>query len=106
MVATFAVLVIDMARTGEDDDSRLIDGFASFEAARAYAEARTRATVEELRSPGQSAAELRSLWHIYGEDCLVLSGGFSGRDALDDYIARPASQAERDWPALAPKAAS
>jgi hypothetical protein len=104
MAETFAVLVLDMAHTGEDDDGRVIDGFATFEAARAYAEARTRASVEELRSAGQSADQLRSLWHLYGEDCLVLGGGYSGRDHLDAYIANPASEAEADWASLTPGA--
>jgi hypothetical protein len=103
MAESFAVLVLDMSRTGEDEGSRVIDGFASFEAARAYAEARTRASVEELRKPDQSPEDLRTLWHMYGEDCLVLGGGYSGRDQLEDYIARPAAQAEIDWVALAPE---
>jgi hypothetical protein len=103
MAESFAVLVLDMSRAGEDDDSRVIDGFATFEAARAYAEARTRASVEELRKPDQPPEELRTLWHIYGEDCLVLGGGYSGREFLDDYIARPAAQSEIDWVALAPE---
>ena len=98
---SFAVLVIDMAHMG-DDDSRIVDGFADFEAARAYAEARTRASVEELRGADQSAASLRSLWHMYGEDCLVIGGGFTGRDHLDDYIARPASASQCDWSRLTP----
>jgi hypothetical protein len=105
MTKTFAVLVIDMAHAADEDGSRVVDGFAGFEAARAYAEARTRASVEELRGESrQSAAELRSLWHIYGEDCLVIGGGYVGRDLLDRYIATPASRAERDWTALAPDA--
>ena len=62
MTGEFSVLVLDMARTGEEDGDRLVGGFPTFAAARAYAEARTRASVEELRSAGQTAAELRSLW--------------------------------------------
>jgi hypothetical protein len=104
MAESFAVLVLDMAHTGEDDDGRVIDGFASFADARAYAEARMRASVEELRSAGQSADQLRSLWHLYGEDCLVLGGGYSGRDQLDGYIANPAGAAEIDWASLSPGA--
>jgi hypothetical protein len=56
-----------------------------------------------LRADGQSPAELRSLWHIYGEDCSVPGDTFKGRDELDRYIARPATPAETDWPALAPR---
>ena len=99
---SFAVLVIDMAHTGDAEGSSVVDGFASFAAARAYAEARTRASLEELRGEDQSAAALRSLWHLYGEDCLVIGGGFCGRDSLGDYIAHKASAAECDWPRLAP----
>lgn len=98
----FAVIVFDMARTGEPDGERLVEGFASVEAARAYARARVRASVEELRTPGLAAADLRTLWHLYGEDCRVPGDGFSGRDRLDAFIAEPATPAERDWPALAP----
>lgn len=97
-----SVLVFDMARTGEPDGEHLIAGFPSIEAAEAYARARTRASVEELRAPGQSAAELRSLWHVYGEDCSVLGHEFTGRAALDFYIANPAAREEIDWAALAP----
>jgi hypothetical protein len=102
-VQTFSVLVFDMAHTGEPDGEHTIDGFASVDAARAYAEARVRSSVEELRAPNRSAADLRRLWHIYGEDCTVLGGAFSGRDHLDRYIAEPAGPAEIDWPSLAPR---
>ena len=97
---SYAVPVIDMAQTGEGD-GRVVDGFASFEAARAYAE-RTRASVEELRAADQTTAELRTLWHVYGEDCLVVGGDFSARDELDYYVALPASPAQCDWTRLAP----
>ena len=60
----FSVLVFDMAHTGKPDGEHLVSGFATREAARAYSEARVRASVEELRKPGQDTAELRSLWHI------------------------------------------
>lgn len=99
---THAVLVFDMARTGEPDGERVVDGFVSVDAARAYAEARVRASVEELRANGQGPDALRSLWHIYGEDCVVIGGGYSGRDHLDRYIAMPADPDETDWPSLAP----
>ena len=98
----YSVLVFDMARTGEPDGERRVDGFATFEAARAYAEARMRASIEDLRTENQTAAELSHLWHIYGEDCIVMGGGYSGRDHLAGYIELRASAEECDWPALAP----
>lgn len=99
---TYSVLVFDMARTGEPEGEHLVSGFPTVEAARAYAEARVRSSVEELRKPGIAASDLRSLWHLYGEDCSVLGDSFKGREKLDFYIAGPASPAECDWPSLAP----
>jgi hypothetical protein len=99
----FSVLVFDMARTGEPDGEHLVSGFASLETARNYAQARVRASVEELRKPDQSAAELRSLWHIYGEDCAVLGDSWTGREHLDLYVAIPAMPAECNWAALTPR---
>jgi hypothetical protein len=99
----FAVLVFDMARTGEPDGERLVSGFATLEAATAYAIARVRASVEELRGAGTTAVELSRLWHIYGEDCSVLNSPVRGSDLLDLFIATPATPAECDWQALAPR---
>lgn len=98
-----AVLVFDMARTGEPDGERIVSGFADVGSARAYAQARVRASIEELRQPGMAASELRTLWHMYGEDCTVLGGGFRGYDMLDRYIAEPATPGECDWPSLGPR---
>lgn len=100
---TYSVLVLDMARSHDDDDNRAVDGFASEAAARAYAEARTRASVEELRGDGNSADAIRRLWYLYGEDCLVVGGAYRGSDALDGYIATPADPNTLDWPALTPR---
>ena len=97
----FSVLVFDLAHTGEPEAEGRVEGFPTVAAARAYAEARIRASVEELRANDQTPAELRSFWHVYGEDCLVLNG-FCGGDHLDRYVATPATIQKQDWPALAP----
>lgn len=99
----FAVLVFDMAKTGEPDGERLVSGFGTLEAARAYAIAQVRASVEELRKPGITAVELRQLWHLYGEDCSVLNSPVRGSDLLDVSIETPATPAQCDWQALAPR---
>jgi hypothetical protein len=57
-VPEHSVLVFDMARTGEPDGERTVRGFRNLETAQAYAQARVRASVEELRKPGIGAAEL------------------------------------------------
>lgn len=100
---TFAVIVFDMSRTGDPAGERIVDGFATIADARRYAEARVRSSIEELRKPGGSAAELRSIWHIYGEDCCVLGDPWRGRDRLDLYIAIPATPGECDWASMTPR---
>lgn len=100
---TFSVLVLDMAHTHDPESEQTVHGFATVEAARAYAEARTRDSVEELRGKGKSPAEIRTLWHLYGEDCIVLGDSYKGREALDLYIAVAAAPEELDWRAMTPK---
>lgn len=99
---TFGVLVFDMAHAGEPDGERIVPGFATLAEARAYAEARIRSSVEELRAGARSSAELRSLWHLYGEDCSVIGDTQSTTD-IDLYIAVPATRVETDWAALTPR---
>lgn len=100
---THSVLVLDMARSGDADDGRLVHGFATAAEARRYAEARTRASVEELRGENTTAAELRTLWYLYGEDCLVIDGDYRGSAELQLYIDMPAEAAELDWRMLTPR---
>ncbi|QPC94256.1 hypothetical protein [Mesorhizobium sp. INR15] len=99
----FTVLVFDMARTGKPDGEHQISGFGTLEDATAYAIARVRGSVEELRKPGITAAELRQFWSIHGEDCTVLNSPVRGSDLLDLFVATPAAPAERNWQALAPR---
>lgn len=100
---TFTVMVFDMARTGHANGERTVAGFATLADATAYAIARVRASVEALRHPGITVLELTALWHLYGEDCTVLDSPVRGRDLLELFIATPASPAECDWSALAPR---
>ena len=88
---------------GEQDGEHIVSGFADLAAARAYAEARVRASVEELRRPGIANSDLRTLWHIYGQDCAVLGDSFWGHERLDWYVANAAPPSACDWTSLAPK---
>ena len=101
--STYSVLVLDMAHSHDPDGERIVPGFATVEDARRYAEARTRASVEELRGRNAGTAELRTLWHLYGEDCIVIGGDYRGSASLDLYIETPADAAELDWRALTPR---
>jgi len=101
--AEYSVLVFDMAHTGEPDGEHLVRGFRDLETAQAYAQARVRASVEDLRKPGVTATELSRLWHIYGEDCVVIDGGYRGTEWLRLYIDEPATPDEIDWSTMEPK---
>jgi hypothetical protein len=40
---------------------------------------------------------------MFGEDCTVVSGNYSGQEELDFFIANPATPEERDWASLQPR---
>lgn len=97
MAEEFSVIIVDMAHYNSDED-RVVRGFESFEAAKAYARRHVRESVEELRAPGQSAEQLRRLWFMFGEDAIV-SGGeerYAGSHELDFFISQAAGAEERD----------
>ena len=101
MSVGFSVLLIEMSYqdTGEEP---LVGAFPTLELAREFARRRVRDSVEELRQPGQSAEELRRLWHLLGEDASVIHGEphYAGSHELDFFIERPATPDERDWQAI------
>ena len=97
------VLVKDNYRVHADGGS--IDGFASVDTATQYAKRRTRASVEELRHPGQTAESLRGDFLLFGETATVFAHGvehYRASDDIDHFIAHPAQDDERDWMELSP----
>jgi hypothetical protein len=86
----YSVLVIDMAHYDAESE-RTVGGFETFEAAKAYARQVVRRSLEELRAPNQSAEELRRLWHVFGEDAVVVGGEerYAGSHDLDHFIRHP-----------------
>ncbi len=89
-VMSYSVLIIDMAHYDAEEE-QTIGGFQTFEAAKAYARRFVRRSVEDLRAPHQSAEELRRLWHVFGEDALVVGGEerYAGSHDLDYFIKHP-----------------
>jgi hypothetical protein len=87
---SYSVLIIDMGRYDKEDDYS-VGGFQTFEEAKAYARQIVRRSVEELRAPNQSAADLRRLWHMFGEDAVVVGGeeSYAGSRELDYLIEHP-----------------
>ena len=101
MSACFSVLLIEMSYQDMGEEP-LVGPFPTFELAREFARRRVRDSVEELRQPGQSAQELRRLWHLFGEDASVIHGDphYAGSHELDFFIEHPATPDERDWQAI------
>ncbi len=98
---SYAVLIIEMSRYDPAEDY-VIGGFPTRELAKEFARRRVRDSIEELRQPGQSKAELRRLWHSFGEDASVLQcePHYAGSHELEYFIEHPATREERDWQAI------
>ncbi|MDT5272474.1 MAG: hypothetical protein QOH49_4660 [Acidobacteriota bacterium] len=92
----YSVLIIDMAHYDADEE-QTVGGFQTFEAAKAYARQFVRRSVEDLRAPNQSAADLRRLWHSFGEDAVVVGGEerYAGSHELDHFIEHPDTGGEQ-----------
>jgi hypothetical protein len=88
---SYSVRIIDMAHYMDESEEYTVGGFESFEAAKAYARYIVRRSVEELRAANQSPADLRRLWHMFGEDALVVGGeeSYAGSHDLHEFIERP-----------------
>jgi hypothetical protein len=95
----YSVLVIDMFHH-DDESETILRGFPTLEVACEYARRRTRDSVEELRRPSQSEAELRRQWLALGEDCCVIGEHYCGASEVDYFVANPATAVERDWKSL------
>lgn len=95
----YCVLIIDLFHHGGDDDYK-VSGFATLDLAREYARRRVRDSLEELREPGITQAELRERWMTFGEDAVVIGGDYAGAHELDFFIDNPAAPEERDWKAI------
>jgi hypothetical protein len=95
----YSVLIVNMFHYDSDDDYT-ISGFPTLELAREYARRRVRDSLEELREPGMTQAELRKRWMTFGEDAVVIGGDYAGGRELDFLIDNPATHEERDWKAI------
>jgi hypothetical protein len=101
----YSVLVTDNYRAPHEGAFVLVTGFATLEAATEYARRRTRASVEEMRSPGNGPDDVRSAFLRFGEASAVVAGDdriYDARHDLAFFVAHPASAEESDWLSLEP----
>jgi hypothetical protein len=99
----WSVLVVDMFNYLDPEEGRqVVEGFESPEAAIEYARRRMRGSLEEQRPSASSAADLRSRWYMFGEDCSAIGTGYWASSEVDTFVANPATPDEIDWVALEP----
>ncbi len=98
---TFSVLILEMSHTSDGEGERTVTGFSSYALAKEFARRWVRDSLEELRHPSLSVAELRRRWFLFGEDAVVIGGEpYAGSHELDSFIQNPATREERDWQAI------
>jgi hypothetical protein len=102
----YCVIVSDnYGERREGRDAVRVTGFTSLETAAEYARRRTRASVEELRSPGATTGDVRSGFLRFGESSAVVCGEdvlYEARSDLDFFAAHPAVDEDLDWLSLEP----
>ena len=100
---TWSVLVIDMFHYMDPEEGeRTVEGFQRPEDAIEYARRRMRSSLEECRPSAADAADLRTHWFMFGEDCIAIGTGYMASSELDDFIAHPATPEEINWVSLEP----
>jgi hypothetical protein len=60
----YGVLVMDNAHYMDQDEEKIVSGFATLDEAVAYATNRVSSSLEELYKAGMSKRELTELWRI------------------------------------------
>ncbi len=100
------VRILDLSGASEDNIVEEVAGFETLMQANAFARAYVFDSIERCRVPGMDSAELLAAWFAFGEDAEVVDAGEQGwRSAgeLHDVVARPVSEAERNWRVLDPR---
>jgi ADP-ribose pyrophosphatase YjhB (NUDIX family) len=100
---TYFVRVFDNFHRTDPDEQFEVEGFPTLAAARAYALARVRSSVEGLRKPGLSKDALYKAWKALGEEAMVEGGEYIGLAHFDTFWRNPATEAETNYLALDPR---
>jgi hypothetical protein len=101
------VRILDLSAEASDNVVEEIKGFPTIMQANAFARRYVRDSVELCRAPGLSAREVLAAWFAFGENAEVADAGEAGWQSgteLSDFADRPASDEDRDWRALDPRA--
>ena len=88
---TYSVLIIDNFHFEPEHDI-IIKGFPTLELAIDYARCIVRSSIEHHRKPNQTKAELKQLWHLFGENASVLGHKYRGSEELEFFIENPVKE--------------
>ena len=100
---SWSVIIIDMFHYMDPEEGEYeVTGFTCPEDAIEYARRRVWSSVEECRPSASSAADLKSRWFMFGEDCIVPRSGYNTSTELDYFVAHPATREQIDWVSLEP----
>ncbi len=101
------VRILDLSAEPSDNVVEEIKGFPTIMLANAFARRYVRDSVELCREPGFTGRQVLAAWFAYGENAEVVDAGEAGWQSsteLSDFADRPASDEDRDWRALDPRA--
>ena len=105
---TWQVRILDLSGGAEDNVVEEVGPFATIEDANRFARRYVRDSVERCRAPGMDAKSVLDAWFAFGEDAEVPQAGehaWRSATELQDFVARKASRADRDWRSLDPRRA-
>lgn len=94
---TYSVLIIDNFHLHDEEEHYTIDGFPTKELAIEFARRWVRDSLEEMRDPTKTKEEIKNYWLAFGEDAMVIDGGYRGKSELDFFIDNPAIPEEINW---------
>ena len=103
------VRILDLSGGAEDNIVEDVPGFLSLEHANLFARRYVRDSMERCRAQGMDAKSVLDAWFAFGEDAVVLEAegaGWSSAAELQDFAARRAEMADRDWRSLDPRMAT
>jgi len=100
------VRILDLSGASDDNVTEEIKGFPDLVLANAFARAYVRDSIELCREAAGAGGDVLNAWYTFGEDAEIVDAGEDGWSSGSDiaaFVARPATEMERDWRSLDPR---